>query len=82
MRTIAKIPYGSLASFSKTGKAKQAVFPLPVCAHPITLLPFKVCYKDSDWIVVGFRIPTSARFLTSHFDKPISLNVLLSTISV
>lgn len=35
----AKIPYGSFDSFSKIGRAKAAVLPLPVRARPITSFP-------------------------------------------
>ncbi len=43
----------------KIGIAKEAVFPVPVCAHPRKSRHFKIEGMDFSWIGVGFLYPSS-----------------------
>lgn len=43
----------------KIGIAKEAVFPVPVCAHPRKSRPFRIEGIDFSWIGVAFLYPSS-----------------------
>ena len=55
--TSAKTPKGSAASFCRIGRAKAAVFPLPVCAVPSTSLPARMAGMQPCCTSVGFTMP-------------------------
>ena len=55
--TSAKTPKGSAASFCRIGRAKAAVFPLPVWAVPSTSLPARMAGMQPCCTSVGFTMP-------------------------
>ena len=72
------MPYGSFASFCNIGTAKHAVFPLPVCAHPITCVPgFNECCRLCSWMIVGLTILIVSKLLIIHWLTFSSLNDLV-----
>ena len=71
------IPYGSLDRSWIIGSANAAVFPDPVCAPPITCLPFKIAGIVFAWISVGWTMPTSLAAFASHPLIPSSSKVVL-----
>jgi len=42
------------------GRAKAAVFPVPVCARPITSLPAIASGMNAAWMGVGLSYPAAA----------------------
>jgi hypothetical protein len=56
------------------GRENAAVFPVPVCACPITSLPFKISGIQYSWIGKGLSIPISLTALTRDVFRPNSSN--------
>src|ERR687897_3775137 len=56
------------------GREKAAVFPVPVCACPITSLPFKISGIQYSWIGNVLSIPISLIALTMDMFRPNSSN--------
>jgi len=50
-----------ILNFSRTGREKARVFPLPVLSYPIISLPSYMALKVSYWIGKRYSIPTFLR---------------------
>lgn len=68
--TNAKTPYGPSERQLRIGRAKAAVFPLPVWARPRTSSPARIRGMQWRWTWVGFFMPSSAQVLTAHSASP------------
>lgn len=77
VRTSAKTPKGSLASFCRMGRAKAAVLPLPVCAVPSTSLPARMAGMHPCWTSVGFTMPRERH--TLQIQRPEDVSILQAT---
>ena len=61
VRTRAKMPYGSTASFCRIGRTKAIVLPDPVFALPMQSLPYDIVSVQSLWQKCGAtRLPRAA----------------------
>ena len=76
--TSAKTPKGCSASRCRIGRAKAAVFPLPVSSMPSTCRPSSTGGMHRCCTRRGIRIPSSRHVFTAHSGSPRSSNVLLS----
>ena len=63
-------PVSSIICATK-GTPKAAVFPVPVCARPITSRPFNACGMACFWIGVGSFRPICANIPTNRSGRPI-----------